>query len=110
MSKRYWLIDYDLPSEPKGKVVRFYQLRKKAIASAIQNERAAILYSSKSVIVTNSPSLAVRINELAKRFDAPASHVYCIRDIQLLSSHVNPRKPEPDITQSTLDIVLPQNS
>jgi hypothetical protein len=63
----------------------------------------SILFSSQSVIVTSSKLLAERINDLAMRFGASASHVYELGSVERISGYDAERPSDTDSPQITLD-------
>jgi hypothetical protein len=63
----------------------------------------SILHTSISVIVTSSKLLAERINNLAMKYGASASHVYMLGDVERISGYDAERPSDTDTPRITLD-------
>jgi hypothetical protein len=75
-----------LPTQPFFLLIfTFYRARKKAIKQDVKDRATQVLFSSQSVVISDDHQLADRISELAKIFDASASHVYAISEMELVS-------------------------
>jgi hypothetical protein len=53
---------------------------------------AQVLFSSQPVVISDDHQLADRISELAKIFDASASHVHAISEMELVSGFDKPKE------------------
>jgi hypothetical protein len=62
----------------------FYRGERRAIRD---DPHTSILFSSQSVIVTSSKLLAERINDLAMKYGASASHVYELGSVERIAGY-----------------------
>ncbi len=72
MSGSLWVVDYDIPTEPKAKRMAFYRA-----LWALLEEHKIVRTTSKSTMsvwILDSQEIATQIHELAARFGV--SHLY----------------------------------